>query len=167
MIPFKFTQVKKGQTLEFTIEGQIDDHSEFPTVAFTDIDQLNINVSNVSFINSGGVRKWILWNREIGIDKPNFDLTYIDLPTVLSKQVVSIDGFIASTAKLQSMIIPFYCDECGHGFKCLFEKGMTLGGRTAAEMISLGCIITPCPKCSKSAEVDGNPKHFTNLMNRF
>ncbi len=167
MMPFQFSQSKSGDILDFTIQGHINDESQFPNVDLSGVTKVNINVENVSFINSGGVRKWMVWGREIGLDKGALDVTYIHLPTVLSKQVVSIDGFIASAAKLKSLVIPFYCEECEHAFKGIFEKGSTLNNKSAAEMIASGKIEMPCPKCAFISEVDGNVKQFIGLLSRF
>ena len=167
MIPYKFSQLQDGDVLDLVIEGQIDEESNFPNTQLRGVKTLKLNVENVSFINSAGVRKWILWNRELASAHPDLAQTYVKLPTVLSRQVVSIDGFIDRSAKIESMVIPFYCEGCEKGFKILFEKSTQLLNKSITEIISSGEILEVCPDCGISAEVDGNPQHYLALMTRF
>ena len=127
------------------LEGIIDEDSDLAplveTIEKDEVQNLILNLSGVRRINSFGVREWVNFIREIS-GKTKTTLCACSPAMVAQLNMV---GNFAGNATIESIQLPFVCDECGQEVEILAK----LAGRETPTLPS-----PLCPSCSSAMEFD-------------
>jgi hypothetical protein len=105
-------------SLTAILEGTLDEHAELPKLQTHPLVQ--INLEQLTNINSIGVRKWIRWMQEM-IQQPKIVLDYC--PVIFVKNLSSIKGMLTSNMQVNSFYVPYYNDTYGERKNILFRRG--------------------------------------------
>lgn len=141
----KFKRI--GKQLHVEMMGSIGDTTPLFTLPLVGIQDLILDMTNVSSINSIGVKYWILWTVRIPKD---CHVQLVNCPFVIVSQASTVLGFTTPNMKIESLRAPYACDGCGMGEIRLLKRGLDYEYMTpeAPARMSIPQEF-PCPKCSK------------------
>lgn len=147
-----FTVEQKNNTLCF--KGSIDEQASFPHLDLPPV--IEINCSEITSINSVGVKAWI--NYFQSLTEQGITATLVSCPPCIVEQTNLITNFIGSH-KLKSIKVPYICEDCNH--EQLVEMNVE-----EIKAVSLNPEDVPCEKCSNSAEFDELPDEYFHFITR-
>lgn len=104
------------------VSGWLDGHATLPDLGFIS-GTLTINLYELSFINSLGIRDWVDWIKNVRTEK-GIILTRCSPPFV--RQISILQNFIPHGVTVQSICVPYYCDQCEREERRLIEIGTLL-----------------------------------------
>src|SRR5438105_444136 len=129
------------------LEGSIGDTTPIFSFRLEGIKQLTLDMTNVTSINSIGVKHWILWTLRIPKD---CQVSIVNCPYVITSQASIVMGFTTPNMRIESFRAPFLCNNCGNE-----EIHLTVRGRDyeyphdgLSEKITLPTDLV-CVKCRK------------------
>lgn len=102
----------------FQFSGPIDEEAQFPSVDSMGSDVV-VDLKEVSSINSVGIRAWIMWFA----DFQDTTFTFVNCPKALVMQMNMVEGFLPPKSKVNSLEVPFYCEDCDEEKEVLFQVG--------------------------------------------
>jgi hypothetical protein len=141
----KFTRTDK--TINGELEGSIGDSSILYTMKLDNVQQLNLDMSKVTSINSIGVKHWIMWTLRI---PKQCKVTILNCPYVIASQASVVMGFTTPNMTIESFRAPFACNSCGNEEIHLLKRGKeydyALGSGAPKLQLPSGMI---CVKCKK------------------
>jgi hypothetical protein len=115
---FEIQQEQQPSGLYLKFIGGIDEEAQFPELKLSG--RVTIDLSGVSAINSIGIRSWIRWFSALG---DGVAIEFIYCPKALVMQMNMVEGFLPAQAKVKSLQVPFYCEECDEEKDVMFEVG--------------------------------------------
>ncbi len=166
MIPFKASQIKEEGILHLSMEGEIQATCDFPILNLDGIKKLDLDIGKVTYINSGGIRNWIVWIVELNKNYPHVDFVFQQIPPIIISQISNIDSFIPKKSKIKSVYIPFFCDHCGASASRLFEPQQYFEAAKSKTEIIAAMSDMSCPKCTKPMEIDAFPDKYLTCLER-
>jgi hypothetical protein len=113
-------QKREGKTLMVELIGYIGENSPLFDLSLFKIEKLVIDLGKVSYINSVGIKNWILWSRKI---PKECQLTLFRVPPSIVNQINVVAGFLPTHAVVESILVPYYCDTCSKEDTIVYEKG--------------------------------------------
>ena len=132
-------------SLTLQISGLIGETSPFYAVPLAGLKEMILDLDGVTSINSIGIKHWILWTVRIPKD---CQVKMINCPLVIATQASMVVGFTTPNMKIESIKMPFVCDECGYEKTALIQRGQHF---EYAEGDNPSRITLPedlpCPKC--------------------
>jgi anti-anti-sigma regulatory factor len=120
MSGFKMSHTKEGDKISLSINGHIDEESVFETLALDGVNKISVDLSQVSAINSVGIREWIKWSKSLSSVA---SITIENCPKVVVDQVNMVAGFLPPNARIESFFVPYYSDDSGEEVMVLFKRG--------------------------------------------
>lgn len=141
-----------GSTIEIALEGPISEKTSLFDLAIQNYKDIKLNMSKVTFINSIGVKNWIMWTCRIPADAR---LQLEECPFVIVNQVNIVNGFLPKTARVASFNAPFLCEECSHEHVIKLSENVhyTYASDQSAQTLNLPKDLK-CSKCSAELEPD-------------
>lgn len=123
------------------IAGSIDGQTPLPDLGLV-AGTLTIDLFELRFINSLGIRDWIIWIRNVRAEK-GIVLTRCSPPFV--RQLGILHAFVPDGVKVGSICLPYFCAECEREEHKLIQVNLDLG--TLPDYI-------PCVLCNGDMEMD-------------
>ena len=103
--------------MEFS--GRMDEDMILPDRSQLEGKHVLVDFEEVAFINSLGIRKWLMW-----IEKHPFkSLRFKNLPLNVVDQVNMVEGFLPEDSQVESFYVPYYCEGCELETHHHFEEG--------------------------------------------
>lgn len=141
------------------MDGPIGETSELFLLPLEDFNELWLDMTHVTFINSVGVKQWILWNAKFPRD---FRVKIINCPFVIATQASIVIGFVTPNITIESFRAPFVCESCGAEELKLLNRGtdyeyakrkfaLQSSPDDEEAKINLPAVST-CPKCKKNTQ---------------
>jgi hypothetical protein len=129
------------------LDGAIGETTPLFILPVSDIKDLTVDMSGVTYINSIGVKHWIMWTQKIPTTTA---VKLLNCPFVIVSQASMVVGFLTKNMKIESFRMPYACEECGK------EEQMTAVRGTDYEYPSEGAPRKiavpeelPCTKCKE------------------
>jgi ABC-type transporter Mla MlaB component len=119
MSDLRHNQEMNGTTTILHLAGVIDEDVVFPVMSALPGD-LNVDLANVSSINSVGIREWLNWIRPLA---EKSKVTLQNCPKSLVLQMNMVEGFLPKNGQVVSFYVPYYCETCDREHNVLFEMG--------------------------------------------
>lgn len=160
MSQFKVSQVVEKNTLHLALEGEIQATGALPILDMSGLKELNLDIGKVTYINSGGIRNWIVWISDLNKNFPSVEFVFRQIPPIMVSQITNVDSFIPKKSKIKSVYIPFFCDHCGAAATRLFEPQKYFEAATPKAEILAVMSEMSCPKCSQPMEIDAFPEKY-------
>lgn len=137
---------RNGAQLNVTLEGPIGETTPLFNLPLEGVQELNLEMSKVTYINSIGVRHWILWTLKIPKD---CKVDLIEAPFVFASQANTVLGFMSERMFFRSIRVPYACEECGAEEMYTAVRGTDFEYSTAGHppRVSLP-LEKPCLKCT-------------------
>lgn len=159
------TETNAQQEILYLI-GKIDENSNFKEIKLPQANQLMIDLQGIYHINSMGLKNWSIWVKNLPKYPGGIGLR--NCPKVVVNQINILEGFLPSGATVESIEVPFFCDECKTESNYLAVRGKDYIEKTAdqSEKILMQ-FIKKCEKCGSTAHADIiEMKHFKFLNRR-
>ena len=113
-------KLKKVQDqLVVQVTGSIDEEVNLSSDTLKGANVLIFDFSEVSAINSCGIREWIKWLTP----HAKTPVIYRKCPKIIVDQINMVDGFLPSMGKVESFFVPYYSEETGEEKQVLFTHG--------------------------------------------
>ena len=134
------------------LSGRIDEHVQFGKLPYPQKGSLTIDLDQVTYINSIGLRNWVQWVVKL---KELSQIFFRHIRPLLVSQMNVLEGFLPFGAIVESFYVPYYCDECGHEFDVIMKRGKEYkeADSTTPERIEIPTSCK-CPECSAQADAD-------------
>ena len=116
--------------LQVAIEGAIGESTPFFLRPLKEVVSIDLDMSKVTYINSVGVKQWILWTMKI---PKGCIVTLRNCPYVIVSQAGIVLGFITPNMRIASFRAPYICEDCGFEEVRLLEMGKDYFYSTATE----------------------------------
>jgi uncharacterized CHY-type Zn-finger protein len=155
---------KKDAGTVLTVEGSIDENTNFPELDTETTLLLRIDLSKGDYINSSGVRKWVTWLWGIEKKNPFLPIHLEGVPSHFIRHFISIRDFIPKSAKIDSIKAMFACFHCDESMEKLVMRPTDKTVSRAIEL-DLQKQVPKCQTCGEAMELDmsGRVPGFTNL----
>ena len=122
------------------VDGYVDERAVLPEL--TEIQgQLIINLAQLTFINSIGIRIWLQWIKSLKTDK---GITLVHCSPPFVRQMSILQSFIPEGVTVKDIFVPYYCEQCKHEDKKLVNVENALQD-VPGEI--------PCVKCKGQMEL--------------
>jgi hypothetical protein len=160
---FKVERRKEGETQTLVLSGAITDEAEFPTVSLGDGKNLVVQMQNVNYINSSGIKMWILWVGSLVKQFGAAALSFDRLPDLFIRQALMIRAMLPDGVNINSFSIPYLCDNCDAESNVWFIKGQNWDTTLEADQILEKIDVTKCPSCGGQAQINAIPTGFVKV----
>lgn len=108
---------EKSRTL-IVLEGWLDERAELPELEEPVNGDLVLDLEGITLVNSLGVRNWIQWLKVLRVEH---DVKLIHCSPAFLKQVNTLQGFLNDRTKIESVFVPYFCEDCGREDKLLIN----------------------------------------------
>jgi len=134
-----------GSQLTVALEGPIGETTPMFTLPLGGVTEIILDLGGVTYINSIGVKQWILWTLKI---PPACQVKLVDSPFVFASQASIVVGFLTQNMRIESVRLPYACEECGAEETYLAKRGTDFEYSTAEAPSHISIPKErPCPKC--------------------
>lgn len=150
-----------GTKHELSLVGPISEKTALYEHNLKNATEVVLNMEKVTFINSIGVKNWIIWTMSV---PEKASITLLNCPFVIVSQASIVHGFLPVRARIQSFYAPFVCPDCGteHVEKLIMGQHYHYVDSAKGRSVELPTIN--CPKCKAEMEADFiEAKTFTFL----
>lgn len=141
---------KTGTVFDFVLEGSIGESSPLFGYDLKEASQVNIDAEKMTYINSIGVKNWILWSVKIP-RACKFILR--KAPLVMINQAATVVGFLPLGGYVESFNAPYACD-CGAERMVLLTEGKDYHYATPSKTREINLPEVKCAKCAQDMEPD-------------
>jgi hypothetical protein len=146
MSKFNLAHRKVKDTVEVHVAGTINEDARFDSLDLSNSKTVNIDLKDITTINSCGVREWVKWIDSI---PKGTTIQYRNVPSAIIDQMNMIFGFLPENARVDSFFVPYYCESC------LLVTPLLINIQKDTDVTNLKIEDTiSCQKCSKPAELD-------------
>lgn len=143
----KALAANKGQDVELSVSGLLDETAELPAFPQTIPGKLIVDLAGVVMINSLGCRIWVNWIRTV---KANGGVFLVKCSPPVVHQINILVGFLPDNVKVNSFYVPYACQDCNEESFILLEEGTGFNGNG---VVGLKEVMT-CPHCKGEMTLD-------------
>jgi anti-anti-sigma regulatory factor len=144
----KLEKTSGGLRLSFI--GAITEDADLKPLVAELSGEVAIDLSEVSRINSVGVREWIDFVREC--ERANVRLLFDRCSPAVVAQMGMISNFFGVNGQVRSVYVPYHCDNCQHDQLRLVDVSAGLRDSLDAPI--------PCPQCKEEMAFDDLPETY-------
>ncbi len=150
--------------LDVSVSGYIGESSELFDLSLNGVKEIKFDLSGVGYINSVGVKNWIIWIRKI---PESIQVEFLNCPPLIINQINMVDGFIPKNSKVTSFLVPTHCEECEFESAIKVHAGVEYnypqGGQDARLALPE---LQPCSKCGAGMEIDVVESKYFHFIHR-
>ena len=141
-----------GSQFTFQLSGPIGETSPLFIYKIRDATEVVVDLKEVTFINSIGVKSWVMWAMKIPLRCP---VSFFNCPYVIINQFNMVVGFMPANGKVKSFFAPYHCEHCNFEKFELFTDGIEYFNNPDPGQVAISYPAEkPCPKCGKAMEAD-------------
>jgi len=156
-----FTQTKSNGTLSAKLDGEIIDGCAIPDPDLSGVNQVELDLDGVRYLNSSGARLWLLWSGKLAGGRQKIFLNRVR--PVFIRTLASIRDFLPKGAKLNSVYVPYFCESCNNNYDRLMVNGQDFTRSPNRRDLE----SHPCPKCGQASEIDALVESYANAFEAF
>ena len=148
------------EKLVMRISGKLNETAEFEMIRLPKSDSLEIDLVDLTLINSMGIRIFKDWVHRLGV--PELRFSYC--PRIFIDQVNMVSEFIPKNSKIHSFYVPYYNENSEEEKNVLFVRDEHFKLEDGEPMI-----LAPEVKDSKgqAMEIDVLPEKYFAFIKRF
>jgi hypothetical protein len=149
-------------TSSLALPKDLGDLQSFSQLALSDGQVLQLEFKDVQFVNSTGLRTFVLWLKDVESHFPKLQLLFQNVPTYMVRHLLAFKNSLPKTVDTTSIFVPYYCDNCDHEDHNVLVTAQQ--ARAAANLADLVSQPMVCPKCSSPMEADVVPERYLTLL---
>lgn len=154
MTKLKIDSNKKNNKQTIKLSGLMNENSIFESVDFSDSNEIVLDLGGISLINSIGIRGWLKWCQSLPKDK---SLHIVNAPKSMIDQANMLSNFFPKHAQINSLELPYFCDNCEKSHSAFFELSPPLNVNAVPS-------TSICPYCKKIAQLDIVKESYFNFL---
>lgn len=151
-----------GNQLSVTVKGMIDHSFGVSLVKLENVESVLINMQEVTFMNSAGIRQFITWIREVEKAYRELRVVLTLVPPAVNRQLSSLQSHLPAQLSIDSVYLPYYCDACDYEDRTRLVTTKDVANAETLDSITAQQI--PCPKCSAPMDFDGFTDQYFGLL---
>jgi len=138
---------RNGNKLLVNLDGPIGETTKLFTLPIDNVMELTLEMSGVTFINSIGVKHWIIWTLKI---PAQCKVKIVNCPFVIVSQASTVVGFITPRITIESFRMPYNCERCNYEETIVAKRGNEFEYSTPVKpkFLKLPSNVR-CPKCKE------------------
>ncbi len=151
--------------LRLVMRGSITEESVFPPFPEGDPRRIVVELSQVTRLNSWGVRLWMKWLWDLEKAYPSATLQLESCSPLLVQQLLVVRKFFPANARVRSVLLPYACTSCSAEHQQTFEaadprlRRILQGGSSTI-------LLRPCDECGSAMELEVNPKDYLKIFEK-
>jgi len=161
MADAKVTQQKDGDILRVTVSGYIGENADLFNLSFAGINRVVLDLGGVSYLNSIGVKNWILWSSKF---PEKLKVQVVNCSTLIVNQINMVAGFLRGDSTVESFYAPFVCESCSREESVLLTRGVEYQYATTTSGYLFKKPDIKCSKCGQPMELDAIETKFFNFL---
>ena len=160
--------IQQGKSIRVVFGGDMTDGCSFPKIEdLAGVDSITIDLEKTNYINSTGIRQWILWTESIQNKSPNVSIFLENVQAVFVRTQAVIFDLLPAGTKVVSFFLPYFCESCNKDeFVLAHTKELLENFKSDGEMVkeieSYNCSI-----CGKKIELDAFPLTFVKFIREY
>lgn len=148
------------------LSGTINEDANFGSISTEEISQIHVDFEKVKYINSAGIKKWILWIKELQAKKKNFEMFFANCPSTIVEQMNVVKSFLPKVAVVRSFFVPFFCEICSVSDVCLYRLNFEFQKKANSENYSLKHPQVLCSSCKTQMSEDFLEAKYFSFLNK-
>lgn len=147
-------KAKDGHILDVTLEGVIDELTDFNGLLGRDFLEIHVHARDVTRINSMGIKSWRNYFHALRCDA--IRVKFYELPPELVSQMNFVSYFV-ELPEIESLCVPFFCSSCNK---------TTLKAFSVPEVRKIRGNLPeyPCEGCGQPARFDEIPEEYFSFL---
>lgn len=133
-VPLNVALTKLESETVMEVSGWLDGHAVLPDLGLVP-GRLIIDLFELTFMNSLGIRTWVNWIKTVRAEK---GITIKRCSPPFVKQLSILHSFIPFDVTVESICVPYYCEECDREEVRLIQVGAGFD-TLPAEIICIIC----------------------------
>ena len=101
------------------LDGSLDEDFIFTKFPLAGASEIEFHLSNLTHINSCGIREWLKWLGTVADVKTKF----FACPKIFVDQMNMVQGFLPQNGVVESFYVPYFNEDTGSEKLVLFSKG--------------------------------------------
>lgn len=156
---------ENGDNLLLTLKGNIDEFSIFANLNLKKYRVVEIDLSQVTSINSVGIREWMSLLDTLSTDS---FLKLSHCPRPIVEQMNILDGFVPEKCEIKSFYVPYFCESCNKEWLIEFINGKNFHFRATPPSESMNFPVNvTCSLCQGPIQIDVmESKYFRFLKSK-
>lgn len=153
---------EQDNQVELVLSGSIDEDSDFNTIPKIEKNLLLIDLSQVTMINSCGIRDWVKWTKTLA---PHVQMHIKKCPKFIIDQINILQGFLPQNSLVLSFYMPYFCEDCNVEKQLLFERGVHFQEATSEKEAFVDYDLEVlCDQCKTAMSMDVIPTKFFKFL---
>ncbi len=145
------------------LSGDVDEHADFNQIKIVSTAPLTIDLAQVHHVNSMGVRLWVNWVKTL--PKVASAIRFRNCPRVVVQQLNVLKGFLPGNSLIDSLMVPFYCQNCEQESEYLAKRGEDYLEKNADQDAHVKMQLDrPCPTCGEIESADIIPENYFKFL---
>jgi anti-anti-sigma regulatory factor len=155
---------KHNSSLTINLVGSLTAEDQLPDISLLQTKELLIDVSKLTYMNSGGVDKWLKWIKAIKTRLPDVKWVFTNVSSSFVRQASVISGFIPEGSYLVRFNISYYCAHCDKLNEISFDRGTDISHFSQIQSKEFRWPTVTCSQCQNVMEVDCLLEHYRPLF---
>lgn len=148
--------IERSSPDELVLSGVIDEHARLHEFISNQQRRLVLDLGDITFINSLGVRDWIRFLAKLAADRIELELVRVAEPLVHQFNMIVATR---AGARVRSFFAPFACDTCGLETSICLEVAPHL-----QELRELRPPAVDCPTCKSPMAFNDFPERYFSFL---
>ncbi len=118
MSDYTISSSTEGAILKLAVSGQVNENFAFDDLDFSDADTVQLDLNEISLMNSSGVKRWFKFIEAI---PASTKIIYQNVPPIIVTQMNIVEGFLSPNAEVETFYAPYFDDENDEEIKRLLK----------------------------------------------
>ena len=141
----------RDDTLEIVLEGSIDERCPLFKIGVGNAKKIVLNLEKIDYINSMGVKYWILWSVQLPSD---LEIHIQKASMAVINQACSVHNLFSPQTVVESFMAPYLCPNCYAESCALVSLRTDYSYATATQKERLEMPTVKCPGCQAVMDAD-------------
>jgi hypothetical protein len=162
----RFSFEKKEQAGELTLVfgEMVDESFHIPISELAGYSRLDIDLGKVTTLNSEGTRRLTKWLWDVHNQSADLKISMRNVSPVVTKQLLSLYGFVPDEIEIKSVLVPHYCETCDLEDRSCLVRAVDVENSPDPQKF-----LPPpvrCKTCQNNMEIDVDPVKYFALLTR-
>jgi hypothetical protein len=154
--------------LKVSLSGFLNENCHLETVGYRSHSQIAVDLREVRYINSIGVRKFIDWLWKIERGCPRSSVHLESVSPVMMRQILMIKDSLPKNIHIESIMVALFCEPCDfedQSQKASFAELMSsLSKESGFDFDFESRLGRNCPHCEQKMEFDLDARRYLELV---
>lgn len=159
MKKFSYTKTDEPSGLKIQVSGEINQDFSLSPSEIGPADNISFDLSNVRYINSQGIQKWLLFIKDLESKNPQSKFKFSSVSAMFMNSLSMVSGMLPAKSRIDSAFVPYICVDCSDEKSIEISRNSHFG----VDAKSLKLPTEKCKKCGGEMEADVANRYFEAL----